>query len=29
MKKLFLILSTALLLSACGEKPQGMGGAQG
>ena len=29
MKTFFLILSTALLLSACGEKPQGMGGARG
>ena len=26
MKTAFLILSAALLLSACGDKPQGMGG---
>jgi hypothetical protein len=27
MKTFFLVLSTALLLCACGEKPQSMGGA--
>ena len=28
MKALFLVLSAALMLAACGEKPQGLGGAK-